>query len=193
MNFRRFLILAALSCVAAVLGACASPPLIVYTLEASGEGSAVPPAAGKIGVVEVSRVLVPDAVDSQDIVVRQGSTLVRSSRGRWATRFSVGATYYLTRQLAQRRPELLFTDQPQIEPPNYRLVVTIGALDVTANGTATLEADWLIVPRDPARPSQRKRERYTSSGPVATDQDVVALNMAVLKQLADTIAASAPW
>lgn len=193
LSLRRVFISAAVSSAAAFLGACASPPLTVYTLEASGEISDATPSTGKIKVVEVRRVVVPDALDNQDIVVRQGSTLVRSSHGRWASRFSVNATYFLTRLLAQRRPTVLVTDQPQVEPPNYRLLVTIGALDLAANGTATLEADWLIVPRDPALPSQRQRGRFSATGPVATDQDVVSLNKAVLRQLADAIAASSPW
>ena len=190
---RRIFILATVLSAVAFLGACASPPLTVYTLEASGYASDTTPSTGKIKVVEVRRVVIPDAFDNQDIMIRQGSTLVRSSHGRWASRFSLNATYFLTRLLAQRRPDVLVTDQPQIEPPNYRLLTTVGALDVAANGTATLEADWLIVPRDPALPSHRKRGRFSATGPVATDQDVVSLNMALLRQLADAIAASSPW
>lgn len=197
MSFRLFIcrifILAAVSSAVAFLGACASPPLTVYTLEASGDVSDATPSTGKIKVVEVRRVVLPDAFDNQDIMVRQGSTLVRSSHGRWASRLSLNATYFLTRLLAQRRPDVLVTDQPQVEPPKYRLLITIGTLDVTANGMAALDADWLIVPRDPALPSQRNRGRFSTTGPVATDQDVVALNTALLKQLADAIAASSPW
>ena len=162
-------------------------------MEASGEVSNAAPSTGNVKVVEVGRVIVPDAFDNQDIMVRQGSTLVRSSHGRWASRFSVNASYFLTRLLAQRRPDVLVTDQPQVAPPSYRLLITIGTLDVTANGTATLEADWLIVPRDPTLPSQRKRGQFSATGPVATDQDVVSLNMALLRQLADAIAASSLW
>lgn len=192
-HLRRIFLLAVVSSVVGFVGSCASPPLTVYTLEPSADVPEATPSTGKIKVIEVRRVVVPDAFDTQDIMVRHGSTLVRSSHGRWASRFSLNATYFLTRQLAQRRPDVLVTDQPQVEPPNYRLFVTIGMLDVTADGTATLEADWLIVPRDPALPSQRKRGRFSATGPVATDQDVVSLNMALLRQLADAIAASSPW
>jgi uncharacterized protein len=197
LSFRLFIcrifILAAVSSAVTFLGACASPALTVYTLEASGDASDTIAPAGKLKVVEVRRVVLPDAFDNQDIMVRQGSTLVRSSHGRWASRLSLNATYFLTRLLAQRRPDVLVTDQPQVEPPNYRLLITIGTLDVAANGMAALDADWLIVPRDPALPSQRKRGRFSATGPVATDQDVVSLNMALLKQLADAIAVSSPW
>jgi hypothetical protein len=44
---------------------------------------------------------------------------------------------------------------------------------------ATLEADWTIVPRNQPNP-QRK---YATAGPVATDQDVVALMQTQLTQL----------
>ena len=193
VHLRRIFLLAAASPVVAFVGSCASPPLTVYTLEPSAAVPEAAPSTGKIKVIEVRRVVVPDAFDNQDIMVRHGSTLVRSSHGRWASRFSLNATYFLTRQLAQQRPDVLITDQPQIEQPDYRIFFNISTLDVTANGTATLEADWQIVPRDPALPSSRQRGRFSATGSVATDQDVVSLNMALLQQLADAIAASSPW
>jgi uncharacterized lipoprotein YmbA len=179
--------------VAAFVACCAAPPLAVYTLEPPADAADAVSSTGKMKVVEVRRVAVPDALDNQDILVRQGSTLSRSSHGRWASRLSVLVTHYVARQLAQRRPDVLVTDQSQIEAPDYRLFITINALDITAEGTATLEADWLIVPRDPALPSRRQRGRFTATGPVATDQDVVSLNTALLSQLADAIAASSRW
>jgi uncharacterized lipoprotein YmbA len=165
----------------------------MYTLEPPADGSSPGPSAGKVKVVEVRRVVVPDAYDNQDILVREGSTLIRSSNGRWASRFSLNATHFLSRQLAQRRPDIMFTEQPQVEAPDYRLFVTVNALDVMANGAATLDADWLIVPRDPRRPSLRRRATFRATGSTATDQDVVSLNTALLRQLADALAASGPW
>jgi uncharacterized lipoprotein YmbA len=167
--------------------ACASPPLTTYTLGVPAGLSAAAPLGGRPVVIEVRRVAIPDYLDSQDIQVRDGNTLVRSAQGRWATRVSLGVTAYLTGMLQQRRPDALVTDQTQIDPPTYRLFVTIGTLDITKAGTATLDADWTIVPRNPALPTQRARGHFTSTGPVATDQDVVTLTLAVLRQLADAI------
>jgi uncharacterized lipoprotein YmbA len=175
-----------------LIASCASPPLTLYTLGAPAAASGAAPLGGKAIVIEIRRVAVPDDLDSQDILVRDGSTLVRSTLGRWASRVSLGVTSYLTARLAQRRPDALVTDQPQIEPPDYRIFVTISTLDVTTSGTATLEADWLIVPRNPAQPTRRDRGRFTSTGPVATDQDVVSLYTAVLRQLADAIDVASP-
>ena len=81
----------------------------------------------------------------------------------------------------------LVTDQPQPEAPNDRIFLTISTFDVTSAGMATLEADWTIVPRNPAQPTRRQRARFTATGPVATDQDVVALMQTVLTQLADAM------
>ncbi len=58
---------------------------------------------------------------------------------------------------------------------------------MTAEGTATLETDWQLVPRDPAHPARRDRATVSAAGPVATDADVVALVGAVLDQLAARI------
>ena len=88
--------------------------------------------------------VVPDYLDTQDILVRAGSTLDRSREGRSASRLSLGATHFLAGRLAERRPDALVTDQPQIGAPDYRIFLTINTFDVTTSGVATLEADWLI-------------------------------------------------
>jgi uncharacterized lipoprotein YmbA len=166
---------------------CASPPLSLYTLEPSDPPSQASPLASRAMVIEIRRVVIPDSLDTQDILVRDGSTLQRSTHGRWASRLSLGLTRYLTGLLAARRPDALVTDQPQPEAPNDRIFLAISTLDVTSAGAATLEADWTIVPRNPTQPTRRQRARFTATGPVATDQDVVALMQLVLTQLADAI------
>ena len=181
---------------AVLLASCAAPPLAVYTLgdaavnaQGTAPGGAVDasPLGRRALVVEVARVSLPDDLDTQDIQVRHGNVLQPSRRGRWASRLSVAATGLLTARLARRRPDALFTDQPQAGTPSDRVLVNISRLDVTAEGTATLEADWQIVPRDPARPARRNRANVSAAGPVATDADVVALVRAVLDQLAARI------
>jgi uncharacterized lipoprotein YmbA len=181
---RRLFVSVALACVVA---SCASPSLTLYTLGAPTAPADAAPLGAKPVVIEVRRVAVPDYLDTLDILVQDGNTLVRSTQGRWATRVSVGVTRFLTASLARRRPDALVTDQPQVEPPNYRLFVTISTLEVTRAGTATLDADWQIVPRNPAQPTRRGRAQFTATGPVATDQDVVTLTTNVLRQLADAI------
>ena len=177
---------------AVLLASCAAPPLAVYTLgdaEGTIPGNVVDasPLGRRALVVEVARISLPDDLDTQDIQVRHGNVLQPSRRGRWASRLSVAATGRLTARLARRRPDALFTDQPQAGTPSDRILVNISRLDVTAEGTATLEADWQVVPRDPSRPARRDRANVSAAGPVATDTDVVALMGAVLDQLAARI------
>ena len=166
---------------------CASPPLSLYTLEPSDTLSRAVPLKNKAMVIEIRRVAIPDFLDTQDILVRDGNTLQRSTHGRWASRLSFGITHYLTGLLAARRPDALVTDQPQTEAPNERIFIVINTLDVTSAGTATLEADWTIVPRNPGLPTRRQRGRFSASGSVASDQDVVTLMQMVLTQLAAAI------
>ena len=173
---------------AVLLAFCAAAPLAVYTLGDAAGGAVDASRLGRRAlVVEVARISLPDDLDTQDIQVRHGNVLQPSRRGRWASRLSVAATGLLTARLARRRPDALFTDQPQAGTPSNRILVNISRLDVTAEGTATLEADWQVVPRDPSRPVQRDRANVSAAGPVATDRDVVALVGAVLDQLAARI------
>lgn len=177
---------------AVLLGSCAAPPLVLHTLDAPGAGPGASALGRKALVVEVARIGLPDELDTQDIQVRHGSVLQASHHGRWASRLSVGATRVLTARLARRRPDALVTDQQQAETPSYRIVVNISRLDVTADGAAVLEADWQVVPGNPALPARRDRTSLRVTGPVATDGDVVAMVRAVLEQLADRIGTAAP-
>jgi uncharacterized protein len=177
-----------LPCVlAGLLASCAAPSLSLYTLGGPAVASDTGPLGRHAAVIEVPRVTLPDYLDTQDILVRNGNTLDRSPRGRWASRLSLGITNLLTARLAQRRPDALVTDQPQTQAPSYRIQINISRLDVTVAGVATLEADWLIVPRDPAMPTRRDRAQFTATGPVATDQNVVTLEEGLLNRLADAI------
>lgn len=170
-----------------LIAACASPRLSLFTLEAPDALAAERSLSAHSLVIEVRRVVIPDALDTQDIVVRNGNQFDRSSTGRWASRLSMAITHYLARQLAVRRPGALVTDQTQVGTPNDRLYVNISTLDITTAGQAMLEADWTIVPRNPSAPDRRQRGRFTAQGPVATDHDVVVLLQSLLTQLADAI------
>jgi uncharacterized lipoprotein YmbA len=172
--------------VAGLLGACAGPPLVLYTLRAPMAEPATLPAMTRI--VAVTRVVVPDALDSQDILVRQGAILRRSATGRWATRLSLGVTDLITARLAARYPHALVTDQPQAGAVTARLNIDISALDLGADGTAVLTANWTVIPTDPARPMIRDRARIVQPGSVADDAAVVALIGQVVGVLANRIA-----
>jgi uncharacterized protein len=170
-----------------LLAACAAPPLTLYTLATPSHRADAPPLGRAPVVIAVGRVTIQDELDTSDIVVRDGSTLRRSPLGRWASRLSLGITDRLTERLAQRYPNALVTDRPLTDTPSERILVNIGRLDVTTAGVATLDADWMVVPRNPARPTRRNRLHVSVTGPVATDQDVVTLVGVLLDRLAGAI------
>jgi hypothetical protein len=172
---------------ALLLAGCATPPLTLYTLGAPPVATDFRPLGRRPVVIAVARVTVPDELDTEDIVVRDGSTLRRSVRGRWASRLSLGITDRLTERLAEQRPDALVTDRPLTDTPTFRVLVNIGRLDVTTAGVATLDADWMVVPREASARTVRDRGHFTATGPVETDQDVVGLLGVVLDQLASAI------
>ncbi len=170
-----------------LLSACSAPPLSLYTLGTSQAAPDKMPLGRNPVVIAVARVTVPDDLDTEDIVVRDGSTLNRSHLGRWASRLSLGVTDRLTQRLAEQRPDALVTDRTLADTPTYRVLINISRLDVTTAGVAVLDADWLILTRDSPGSPQRDRGHFTATGPVATDQDVVNLMGRLLDQLAAAI------
>jgi len=170
--------LAALA-LAAALTACAGPPLTLYTL--APDAPAPETLATPQTVIAVARVSIPDALDTQDILVRDGATLKRSSTSRWAERLSLGITDLIAAQLAAQNPQALVTDQPQAGPVTTRLAINISQLDVTSAGSVTLAADWTWTPANPNLPLRRARTRITLNAATATDAAAVqALRDAVV-------------
>jgi uncharacterized lipoprotein YmbA len=167
---------------------CAAPPLTLYTLGAPAVAVGSEHSAADAPVLEVRRVSLPDYLDTPDIVTRDGQTIMRSRKGRWASRLSLGVTDLITAQLAAARPDLLVIDQPEQGTPRYRLFVNISRLDISADGTAALTASWSIEPNDAARPDIRGRASFAQQGPVTTDADVVALTNSLVDRLAARIA-----
>ncbi len=172
---------------AAVLTCCAGPSLVLYTLgaghaAADGTGFARPPV-----IIAVDRVAIPDDLDTEDILVRSGASLLRSPRGRWASRLSIEVTNRVTAQLAQRRPDALVTSVPQSQTPSYRILLTLSRFDINTNGQAKVVADWLIIPKDPTEAARRDRTAFSVDGPVANDLDVVMLEGKALDRLSGAI------
>jgi uncharacterized protein len=171
-----------------LLGACTPPPLTLYTLGPPPEAR---PAGAQLGkkpvVIAVARVTIPDELDTEDIMVRDGSVLRRSSLGRWASRLSLGITDRLTSRLAARNPTALVTDRPLADVPSERVLINISRLDVSSASGITLDADWMVVPHDTSLPARRDRVHLTATGPVTTDQDVVSLLGGALDRLAESI------
>ncbi|MGS0648286.1 PqiC family protein [Komagataeibacter melomenusus] len=182
---------------AMVLSACSSAPVRFYTLGApaiatGAETASTTPITESTPVIEVERTRLPDYLDSQDIMVRNGHEIERSGLGRWASRLSVGATDLITARLAQKWPNLFVTDQPQPDRPTWRLQLNISRLDVSRDGTSALNADWAIIPQDSRQPIQRNRTIILSSGATGSNDNIAKVTEGLLNQLSDRIEASWP-
>ncbi|NHN85868.1 hypothetical protein GOB93_14630 [Acetobacter musti] len=189
---------AAVLTLALSLSACAGPPLQLYTLggpaTSSGQAQgAVPPGTP---ILEIRRASLPDYLDTQDIVTRNGQALRRSANGRWAERLSDSVTDFITARISSARPDLFVTDQPVSGPgpgpASGRLTINITRMDIASDGKATLEASWSFIPADENQPEQLHRGTVSASGPATTDNDTVTLTDTLVRQLSDRILQSLP-
>lgn len=178
------------ACTAALalcLAGCAAPPLRLYTLGETPVSADSRPLPSDAAVIEVDRLILPDVLDSDDIVLTDGDVLKRSRTGRWASRLSLLATDLVTSRLAMRAPDILVTDQWPDRAPDYRLMIHVSRLDVTSEGQASLDAEWEILSSNAKRRMVRGRVRVTLSGSDATDRGVASLDSALFERLADAI------
>ncbi|GBQ07564.1 PqiC family protein [Acetobacter cerevisiae] len=187
-----------LSCVALLSGctlltSCASPPLRLYTLGMpSDQDARQPHLSARATTIEISRTVIPDYLDSQDIVLRNGEEIVRSPKSRWATRLSLGITDLITNQIAVSHPNELITDQPLADAATLRVQVNISRLDVDANGSAVMDANWAVLPQDPNKPLIRDRVHLSETGDVSTDAAIAALMRKMIIELANHVNQSVP-
>ncbi len=170
-----------------VVASCAAPPLSLYTLSLPAAAGPEAPLGGKPAVIAVTRLTLPSDVDGTDLILRDGSTLKRSLTGRWASRLSVGMTTRLTERLAARYPRALVTASPLTEAPAVSIRIAITRLDISTDGSAVMDAEWVVVPANPRVPVRQQRARIALQGAVATDADIVALTGALVDRLAADI------
>lgn len=173
---------------ALLLAGCAAPPLRLYTLGDPPANVDAKPLPRGAPVIEVDRLILPNALDSEDILLTDGNVVERSRTGRWVSRLSLLATSLVTSQLARRAPDALVTDQWPIKAPDYRVMIGIDRLDVARKGSAVMDASWQIFARDgPESRSLRGHARIKLTGATVTDRDIVRLETALFDRLADCI------
>lgn len=177
----------------ALLVGCAAPALQYYTLT---EGGSLPKStfsynSNNAPVIYISRVTVPDYLNTADITTRNGNSLNHSVNGRMSSILSIGATGFITNLLTDKNPNLWITDQAPVSPPNYQIRISIRRFDLEAQsnktGTLTLEASWSIIPQNEKNPVTKQRTNFVKQGSIQTDSDIVKLEQNALMQLSDNI------
>ena len=99
--------------------------------------------------LQLDRVLVPDYLDTTDILSRAGEhELHASSSGRWAERLSLGIMHALWADLANRLPQDRVTLARPAEKSARQILVNVDAFDVWPNGHCVLAANWTILDTD---------------------------------------------
>lgn len=175
-----------------LLVGCAAPPLQYYTLTEGGAPKYTQTYnANNATVIYISRVIVPDYLNTADITTRNGTALNHSANGRMSSILSIGATGLITNFLTDQNPNLWITDQAPVSPPKYQLRINIRRFDLQTqpdkSGQLTLEASWSIIPQDTNTPIQKQRTSFVVQGPIETDNDIVKLQQKALTQLSGNI------
>ena len=140
---RRSLVLLVLNCVVA---ACISSPVpATYVLSHAVDFTKETESASG-PVVQLRRVLVPDYLDTTDMIERVGQyQLKSSSTGRWGERLSLGITHALGSDLAIRLPMSTLTFDHPAEKSVRQILVSVDRFDVWRDGHCVLTASWSIL------------------------------------------------
>jgi uncharacterized lipoprotein YmbA len=139
----------------------------------------------------VRRILVPDFLDSTDILMRSGSNEVKaSSTGRWGERLSLGLTLAISADLAARMPDYSIV-QDGAGTASRQLRITINSLDLWESGRCVLTADWSIVDKDKSIPVTSGSGTFNildlGGTKTVADQSLVDAVAGTLSKLADSI------
>ena len=171
-----------------VLSGCAGPPKQEYVLGAATAPKAASVVQSGLPVVQIERVLLPDYLDTRDIVTRRDGRVVPSESARWAERLSVGLTRSLATSLATQLTGVVVTSAQPVDPPVLRVLVDVIAFELTGDRQVILAARWTII--DGTGRKSLAAEQATWTEPVAAvggDSAVVAAMSLALEKLATRI------
>jgi uncharacterized lipoprotein YmbA len=189
---RRSLVLIALNC---VMAACISSPApVIYVLSHAVDSTMETKPAPGGPVVQLQRVLVPDYLDTTDILERVGQyELKSSSTGQWGERLSLGITHALGSDLADRLPLDRVAFAHPGEKSGRQILVGVDRFDVWGDGHCMLMANWTILDGHSGTVLTEGRGNFATTAVRSGrpgDGAVVAGMAAALGQLADRIASA---
>jgi uncharacterized protein len=146
-------------------------------------------------VVQLQRVLVPDYLDTTDMIERVGQyQLKSSSTGRWGERLSLGITHALGSDLAIRLPMNTVTFDHPAEKSVRQILVSVDRFDVWRDGHCVLTANWSILETHRGAVLTEGRGNFVSMparGDNPSDGAIVAGMADAVSKLADSITLAA--
>ena len=195
---RRSMMLIALITVAltsAVAGCISGRARQIYVLNDAVDTPMDNKAAAGRTELQLERVMVPDYLDSTDILWRAGEhELHASSSGRWGERLSLGIMHALLADLAVRLPQDRVMLARPVEKSARQILVNVDAFDVSPNGHCVLAANWTILDTDRTVVLAAGRGTFlvpSDRSAKPGDGAVVSAMAEALRQLAESIARAA--
>lgn len=191
MMRRRALALAAMI---PMVAGCLSHPQYrhIYSLDGASEAPAQAGDVAQRQVMQLERVLVPDYLDTNDILLRVGTHEIHeSATGRFGERLSLGITRALRSDLASRLPRYSVVLTRSADVPARQVLVTVDAFDVWPSGRCVLIADWTILDAHRQAPLSAGRGTFIATSVNPGDGAIVAAMADAVRQLADRIASTA--
>ena len=166
----------------------------IYTLDGAVDVRTQAGAVTERPVMQLQRVLIPDYLDTPDILLRVGAHEIHeSATGRFGERLSLGITHALRSDLASRLPLYTIVLAQSAERPVRQILVNVDAFEVSPTGRCVLVADWTILDAD--RKALLSADRGTLTAAAAGvnpgDGAIVTAMADAVRQLADRIASSA--
>ena len=174
----------------ATLSGCGADPLRnVYVLgDAPPSRPADIPQLGK-PLVEVKPTLLPDYLDTTDIVIRgRDRQLIASTTGRWGERLSIGVTHAVDLALAAKLPQFAVTDYPTDSTAWRQILIDIVAFETLADGNCVLDARWAIRSGRTGDPIDEQRAVFVTQVTAPGDVPIVAAMSRNVDMLAARIA-----
>jgi uncharacterized protein len=189
---RRSLVLLVLD---TVVAACISSPMPATYVLSHAVDFTTETESARGPVVQLRRVLVPDYLDTTDMLERVGQyQLKSSSTGRWGERLSLGITHALGSDLAIRLPMNRVTFDHPAEKSVRQILVSVDRFDVWRDGHCVLTANWSILETPSGAVLAEGRGNFVTT-PVhsgnPSDGAIVAGMADAVSQLADRIALAA--
>ena len=166
----------------------------VYTLNAALDAPRSAEAALGGPELQIQRVLVPDYLDTTDLLLRVGTHEIRESyTARFGERLSLGITHALRPDLAVRLPLDTVTLAQPADKSARQILVTIDVFDVWQNGHCLLTANWSILGADRRGVLSADRGTFVTEpvgGGISKDAAIVSAMADAVRQLAARIAST---
>jgi len=187
----------ALAALISITGGCLSHREYrhIYSLDGAVDDATQTEAVPERPVMQLQRVLIPDYLDTTDILLRVSvHEIHESATGRFGERLSLGVTHALRSDLASRLPLYSIALAQPAARPARQILVNVDAFDVWPTGRCVLVADWTVLDADRRTSLLADRGTFTTAAAAGVnpgDGAIVTAMADAVRQLADRIASSA--